>query len=246
MSPAYLRLEIRRTFRSTRFVLFAIAFPVIMFLLQATLFLPAEAPHRAELVGVFMVNMMAFGVLSAAMAGGGRLALERAGGWQRQLRLTPLSGTGYLGGKGLSGMLVALPALVLVPVVAVLTQDVHLSAGGWLRAGLGSWLGAVPFVLLGLLLGQFGTPESMQPLGMLVTMTMGFLGGLWVPIDTMPEWLRGVSQLLPSYWLTQVGRGAVTSELSAGLGTAVAVLAGWTVVLGAIVVRRYRRDGARG
>jgi energy-coupling factor transporter ATP-binding protein EcfA2 len=43
MSFTYVRLEILRTFRNTRFVTFAIAFPVLLFLLQAT---------------VLMVNMM--------------------------------------------------------------------------------------------------------------------------------------------------------------------------------------------
>jgi ABC-2 type transport system permease protein len=61
----------------------------------------------------------------------------------------------------------------------------------------------------------------------------------------MPAGLLAVSKLLPSYWLGQVGRGAVTSDLSVSLNQAVLVLAVWTAVLGLAVVRRYRRDSAR-
>ncbi|AGM04688.1 ABC transporter permease [Amycolatopsis keratiniphila] len=241
MNPTYLKTEIVRTFRSTRFVLFAVAFPVLMFLLQANVF----ASGQLNISGVIMVNMMAFGAFSAAMTSGAKLAIERSTGWQRQLRLTPLTGAGYLGGKALSAMLVALPSLLVVPLVGVLFQGVHLDAAGWLRLVLGIWLGAIPLVLLGLLLGQFGTPESMQPLNMIVMMGMGFLGGLWIPIDGMPSWMADLAQATPTYWLIQLVRPVVTDQLTVSLPAALGVLAAWTAVLGTLVIRRYRKDSAR-
>ncbi|WP_410648970.1 ABC transporter permease [Amycolatopsis sp. cmx-4-54] len=241
MNPTYLKTEIVRTFRSTRFVLFAVAFPVLMFLLQANVF----ASGNGNIAGVVMVNMMAFGAFSAAMTSGAKLAIERSTGWQRQLRLTPLTGAGYLGGKALSAMLVALPSLLVVPLVGVLVQGVHLDAAGWLRLVFGIWLGAIPLVLLGLLLGQFGTPESMQPMNMIVMMGMGFLGGLWIPIDGMPSWMADIAQVTPTYWLIQLVRPVVTDHLTVSLPAALGVLAAWTAVLGALVIRRYRKDSAR-
>ncbi|WP_410583204.1 ABC transporter permease [Amycolatopsis sp. lyj-108] len=241
MNPTYLKTEIVRTFRSTRFVLFAVAFPVLMFLLQANVF----GGSNVNIAGVIMVNMMAFGTFSAAMTSGTKLAIERSTGWQRQLRLTPLTGAGYLGGKALSSMLVALPALLVVPLVGVLFQGVHLDAAGWLRLVFGIWLGAIPLVLLGLLLGQFGTPESMQPVNMIVMMGMGFLGGLWIPIDGMPSWMADLAQLTPTYWLIQLVRPVVTDHLTVSLTAALGVLAAWTAVLGTLVIRRYRKDSAR-
>ncbi|WP_037310442.1 ABC transporter permease [Amycolatopsis orientalis] len=241
MNPTYLKTEIVRTFRSTRFVLFAIAFPVLMFLLQANVFGVTDA----NFAGVIMVNMMVFGAFSAAMTSGAKLAIERSTGWQRQLRLTPLTGSGYLGGKGLSAMLVALPSLLLVPLAGILFQGVHLDASGWLRLVLGIWIGAIPLVLLGLLLGQFGTPDSMQPVSMVVTLGMGFLGGLWIPIDGMPSWMADFAQVTPTYWLIQLVRPVVTDHLTVSFPVALGVLAAWTAVLGALVIRRYRKDSAR-
>ncbi|WET81544.1 ABC transporter permease [Amycolatopsis sp. QT-25] len=241
MNPTYLKTEIVRTFRSTRFVLFAVAFPVLMFLVQANVFGGAER----NFAGVVMVDMMAFGTFSAAMTSGAKLAIERSTGWQRQLRLTPLTGAGYLGGKALSSMLVALPALLVVPLVGVLFQGVHLDAGGWLRLVSGVWLGALPLVLLGLLLGQFGTPESIQPVNMVVMMGMGFFGGLWIPIDGMPSWMADLAQATPTYWLIQLVRPVVTDRLPVSLAAALGVLAAWTAVLGTLVIRRYRKDSAR-
>jgi len=241
MSFGYLILEVRRTMRSTRFLIFSIAFPVLLFLLYVGIF----ANGDKSVVGILMVNMTAFGALSAALFAGGRVAVERSLGWQRQLRLTPLSGSGYLSAKGVTGMLLALPAIVLVPLIGAVVEGVSLDAGGWLRVTIGIWLAVIPFVLIGLFIGQIGTPDSIQPIMSLTMMTMSLLGGIFIPVDSMPGWLLNVAHVLPSYWLGQVGRGAVTSDLSVNLGQAVLVLAVWTAVLGFAVVRRYRRDSAR-
>ncbi|MDT8914642.1 ABC transporter permease [Amycolatopsis sp. PS_44_ISF1] len=245
MSLGYLAVEIRRLFRSPRFLVFVVAFPAVMFLLQANVFTKAGDPGHAAVTAVVMVNMMAFGTFAAATMNGAKLAAERATGWQRQLRLTPLSGAGYLGGKALSGLLVGLPALVLVPLIAIFAEGVHLGAAGWVRIVAGIWLGTIPLVLLGLLLGQYGTPESMQPVNMLVMLGMGFLGGLWIPIEGMPGWMHELAQVMPTYWVIGLVRPAVTDELLVSFPAAAGVLGAWTVVLGTLVIRRYRKDSAR-
>ncbi|OXM62916.1 ABC transporter permease [Amycolatopsis vastitatis] len=245
MNATYLLTEIRRNFRAPRFLVFVVAFPVLMFLLQANVFTKTSDPDHVKIAAIVMINMMTFGTFAAANTSGARLALERALGWQRQLRLTPLTGFGYLGGKALSGMLVGLPALILVPLLAVTVEGVRLDAAGWARIFAGIFLGTLPLVLLGLLIGQFGTPDSMQPITMLVTLGMGFLGGLWIPLETMPGWMHDLAQIMPTYWVLQVVRPAVTTDMVVSLPHAVGVLAAWTVVLGALVIRRYRKDSAR-
>ncbi len=244
MSVTYLLLEVRRAIRNGRFLIFSIAFPVLLFVLYVSMFADGQK-DRAAIVGILMVNMTAFGALTASMFAGGRVALERSLGWQRQLRLTPLSGPGYLAGKGITAMMLAIPAIVLVPLIGAVVEGVSLDATGWLRVTIGIWLAVIPFALIGLFIGQIGTPESMQPIMSIIMMVMSLLGGIFIPIDSMPDWLSKFSHVLPSYWLGQVGRGAVTSTLSVNLSQAVLVLAGWTLVLAFGVIRRYRRDSAR-
>ncbi len=241
MSFGYLAVEVRRVLRSTRFLIFSVVFPVVLFLLYVGIF----ANGDTAAIGVLMVNMTAFGALSATLFAGGRLAVERAAGWQRQLRLTPLSGSGYLAAKGVTAMLLALPAVVLVPLIGAVAEGVSLDVVGWVRVTVGIWLAVIPFALIGLLIGQLGTPDSIQPIMSLTMMVMSLLGGIFIPIDSMPPWLLDVAQVLPSYWLGQIGRGAVTTDLSVNLGKAVLVLAVWTAAVGIGVIRRYRRDSAR-
>jgi ABC-2 type transport system permease protein len=245
MNLTYTRIELKRALRNPRFLIFSFAFPVFLFLIQSNVFVSGSDPDAAKAVAVIMVNMLAFGVFFAAVSNGARLAIERAAGWQRQLRLTPLTGRGYMLGKGVTGLLLGVPVLVAVPVIAVLVNGVSLDAAQWTRIILATWLGAIPFVLLGMLIGQLARPDTLQPLNMGISLVMGFLGGMWIPVDAMPSWMQGVAPVLPSYWLTQLGRGAVTGDLSQSLGLTAAVLGAWAIVLGALVIWRYRKDSAR-
>ena len=239
MSTGYLLLEVKRALRAGRFLVFTVALPVLMFLFLSNVVNDGGMQGKAGL----MVGMITWGAFSAALFAGSRVAIERDAGWQRQLRLTPLNGAGYLAAKGLVGMVVALPAVVLVPLIGAVGEGIRLDFGQWAQVTAGVWLAAIPFALLGLLLGQYGTADSMQAITGVLMMVLAMFGGLWVPLSALPGLFGGIAQVLPTYWMSQVGRTALGS--SENMLTAVLVLVGWTVVLGALVIRRYRLDSAR-
>jgi ABC-2 type transport system permease protein len=113
-------------------------------------------------------------------------------------------------------MVVALPAVVLVPLIGAIGEGVRLDTGQWIQATLGVWLAAIPFAVLGLLLGQYGTADSMQSITSVLMMVLAMFGGLWVPLDALPSFFSDVAHVLPSYWMTRVGAGddLLTSCLS--------------------------------
>jgi hypothetical protein len=55
----------------------------------------------------YMTGLLGFGAMVAVMGGGARIAAERTVGWNRQLRLTPLTPRSYLRTKVLTGYLMA-------------------------------------------------------------------------------------------------------------------------------------------
>ncbi|RZS43416.1 ABC-2 type transport system permease protein [Herbihabitans rhizosphaerae] len=244
MSATYLALEMRRVLRTPAFAVFTIGFPVVLLFLYSGIF-TNDAENKQVALAIIMTSMCAFGGVTASLVTGTRAAEERHAGWQRQLRLTPLSGGGYLVAKVIVGMVVALGPILLVALLGGLVQGVSLDAAGWLRVTLGVWLGMLPIALIGLFIGQTATADSVQAVTQAVMLLLTLIGGIFIPVDSMPGWLINVSKVLPTYWISQIARGAVTTDLSEGLGTAILVLAAWTVVAGALVVRRYRRDSAR-
>jgi ABC-2 type transport system permease protein len=245
MRTAYLALEARRALRNPRFLMFTVVFPVVLYIIDVAAFGKGNVPgtHGVPYTALLMVSLSAFGGFMAAMNTGARTAVERAAGWQRQLRLTPLKPTGYLVAKAAVGTLVALPPIVLVSLVGILVEHVHLSGSAWAQVVLGAWVATIPFAVLGLLVGQWATAETMQVFTSGLMIVLGFLGGILIPVQVFPNWLSSISKVLPSYWLAQVGQGALTGNTD--LGRAVIWLAGWTVVFAILVVRRYQRDSAR-
>lgn len=244
MRTAYLGLEAKRALRNPRFLMFTMVFPVVIFVIDVGAFGKGNVPgSNATYSAYLMVSMAAFGAFMAAMNTGARTAVERAAGWQRQLRLTPLKPTGYLVAKGAVGTLVALPPILLVALVGVLLEHVHLSAGGWVQVILGVWVATIPFAVLGLLVGQLATSETVQVFTSGLMIVLGFLGGVLIPVEVFPHWIADIAKVLPSYWLADVGHGALLGNTD--IGRAVIWLAAWTVVLAFAVVRRYQRDSAR-
>ena len=90
----YARLEILRTLRSRRYLLFSLAFPLILF------FAVAGPNRHAHIDGIpfplyYMTGMAAWGTMVAVVSSGARIAGERQVGWTRQLRITPLKASAY-------------------------------------------------------------------------------------------------------------------------------------------------------
>lgn len=241
MTSRYLLLEVRRAYRNRRFLIFTIIFPVGLFLVYSSMY----SGGKTGGVGThayLMASMAAFGAMVAALSSGTRIAVERDSGWNRQLRLTPLRPSSYLVGKAVVGMLVALPAIILVYAAGALVEGVDLGGIQWLGSAVGLWLGVLPFAMLGIVIGYLASPESSQPIFAICFMGLSLFGGLWIPVEVLPETMAQIAQILPSYWLGLIAR----SPLGDGLDwVAVPVLAGWTVLLALVVAWRYRADTAR-
>ncbi|WP_018348667.1 ABC transporter permease [Longispora albida] len=244
MNIRYLLLEARITLRNIRFSVFTIVMPAVLFLIYCGLWAGKGAayPDGTPVTASLMVSMAGYGAMGAAMSTGAQIAFERGIGWQRQLRLTPLSGIGYMLAKGALAMLMALPCIVIVSILGVI-RGVELDAGQWLTATGGLWLAVTPFAVLGIMIGMFASPDSLQPIISGSMMALGLLGGMWIPAAVAPEWMRNIMKVTPTYWLQEVGRSAFAPK--ATLGVALAVLGGYALLTGLLAARRYVTDAVR-
>ena len=239
----YLTLEVKRVLRTPRFVLFAIALPTLLYLLQAGLYKDEAVPGTdVKYKAYLMCGLAAYGAFVSAISTGARIAAERSGGWQAQLRLTPLSPKAYLLSKVAVSMIVALPAPIVVALAGGLIENVHLGAGAWVQLTLGTWIASLPFAVLGVLLGLVASADSVQIYTAGVQLGFGFLSGLLIPLTGFPSWVASAVKAIPSYWLADIGHGALLGNSNTAL--AVLVLGAWTVALSALVVFGYRREAA--
>jgi len=242
ISLVYTRYEFLRALRNRRFFIFSVGFPFILYFLIA-------APNRGDDdfggSGIsaplyYMVGLVAFGTMTAVLAGGGRIAAERSVGWNRQLRITPLPSRSYLRTKISTGYLTALVSIVLL-YIAGISLGVRLPAADWLEMTGLILVALIPFAALGVLLGHLLSVDSVGPAIGITTGILAFLGGTWFPLGDGV--LHDIGQILPSYWLVQAGQVSIGGG---GWGaTGWIVVGAWSVVLTALAAQAYRRDTAR-
>ena len=241
----FLTLEMRRCVRDVRYLVIALAMPIGLYLLFTGLF----SAHGQRAQGLpqpteLMVAMIAYGAMWAVFsATGPRIAQERAIGWTRQLRVTPLTPASALAGKLVTALAAALPAMVLVALTAVVSHHVRLGPAQWLVLLATMWAAVLPLALLGLGIGYLAGDDIAFPLTMALYFALGALGGLWMPLSVMPHLMQDIGRLLPSNSLAELGWQIAGGQAS--VPTAVLVLAAWTAGSGLIAVLAYRRRAIR-
>jgi ABC-2 type transport system permease protein len=177
----------------------------------------------------------------AVISSGARIAAERAVGWTRQLRITPLPTWSYFAAKIFCGYMMALLSMAVL-FGAGSFMGVRLDVTQWLvMIGL-LLVGLVPFAVMGIMFGHLLKLDSLGPAIGGVTSLFALLGGAYGPLITN-GFLFKVVKILPSYWLVQAGKTALNGggwPLEAWI-----VIAAWSLVLSALAVRVYQRDTKR-
>jgi len=236
---AYTRFEVMRTLRNTRFLVVTMAMPAAMYL-----FFLRISRGMGDAAGL-MVALAGFSMINAAIgANAATIPAERASGWLRQLRITPLPAGGWLTARIAQAMVAVVPGLAVISLCGVLAGHVELSPAQWAAYVLVVLAGSIPFSFLGLLLGQLLDAQAAQPVQGLLTMLLSFGGGLFFPLTTFPEPLRSAAGLLPTHLFFAAGQGVVAGQLPAAAD--VAGLAAWAVALAALALSIWsRQDGRR-
>jgi ABC-2 type transport system permease protein len=193
-----------------------------------------------------MVAIAALGAVISGLAAGPSLGEERANGWLRHLRTTPLRPSAAVAAKMVVAMSFALPSIALVVTAAGLFGDGEGLALGWAQwiqlVGL-MWLSTMPITAVGALIGLAFGGEAAHGATTLAFVVLWLAGGIFTPPSQLPDVLAAISRALPSWGVVQVGESvAAGRSLSA---SALVVLAAWTVGAGALAALAWRRVLAR-
>ncbi|MET9858341.1 ABC transporter permease [Streptomyces smyrnaeus] len=236
------KLEITRSLRNKKFMFFSVIYPPVLYVIIAGRDTAGNMPGLpVDLKLYYMVAMAAFGAMTAVLMGNSeRIAKERETGWVRQLRLTALPGRGYVTAKIASAATVSLPSILLVLLTGATVMDVRLAAWQWGAVALCSWAGSFVFAALGVAIGYLATGDAVRPITMLFYFGLAFTGGLWLPMSSLPDWVRHIGEWMPTYAYTGLGRAVEVGEAphlaDAGL------LLGYLVLFAAVAAWLYRKD----
>ncbi|WP_229051244.1 ABC transporter permease [Aeromicrobium sp. Leaf350] len=242
-SPTILRLELRRLLRNRRAVVFTLVVPSLFFLLFGT-----DQQYRTEQAGHgnvtawIMVSMAVYGAMIATTSGGAMVATERAVGWSRQLRLTPLHPVAYVLVKAVVAMAMGAVAIVVVFVVGHLV-GAELSTGRLVACGVLAWVCSLVFAAFGLFMGYLLPSENvMQVLGPALAV-LSLAGGLFVPLSEFSDTFADVARLTPAYGVGELARAPFGDGGDLLLATLNVVA--WAAVFVVGAAWRMSRDTAR-
>jgi ABC-2 type transport system permease protein len=233
-SLTFLRLEIRRLLRNRRTLVFVLIMPPAFFLLFGGL---SDAYQH------LMISFAVYGSMIANTAAGASVAVERALGWSRQLRLTPLNPLAYMLTKVLTAMVMGAVSVAIVFAVGALSGAVQMPTWAWVVSGVVAWVCAIVFAAFGLFIGYLVPSENvMQLLGPALAL-LALMGGIFVPLSELSDTLQTLSSYTPAYGVGVLARAALVDD-HVDMGAVLNVVV-WTAIFGAGAVWRFRRDTAR-
>jgi ABC-2 type transport system permease protein len=239
-----LRLEVRRLLRNRRTVIITIIAPVFLFLVIGLNSANAGIRYgHGNYAAFVMVSLELYGAVFSTTFAGAAVSIERSQGWSRQLRLTPLSATAYIGMKVLTALILALGSIVVVNAAGLATHKASMPGYLWIVSALCVWIGSLLFAAFGLFVGYLLPAENvMQILGLIMTL-LAFAGGLFIPINVLPGAVQAVAKWTPEYGLNQLVHAPLLGG-SVQWTWAVNVLA-WLVIFAGGAIWRFGKDTAR-
>lgn len=242
-SLTFLSLELRRLLRNKRIFAFTIALPPVFFLLFGTnaSYKTTEIGH-GNITAYVVVSMAIYGAMLANTSGGASVSLERAAGWSRQLRLTPLTPAAYVAVKLVVAMTLGLLSVLATFVVGAIA-GAQMPWYVWLETGLLAWVCALVFAAFGLFLGYLlPSANVMQILGPVLAV-LALAGGLFVPLSQMGSTFSTIAKFTPAFGVGEIARYPLTGDGS--MLAAVLNVVFWTVAFSLGAALRFRRDTAR-
>lgn len=248
-------LEVRHTFTNPQ-DLWNYIFPTLIFLIVMFFQRGAAVPGTNFSLGsrtlpsLLGMSIVFSGMVTLMMS----LALEREDGTLLRAKAVPNGMLGYLIGKIvlIAGMTLSSMVIILVPSLFMLDGLALDSVTAWLTLAWVMVLGLGATLPLGAVFGSLFTNPRNAGVIMLPTMGLVAISGIFYPISSFPDWLQGLAQVFPVYWLGLGMRSAMLpSELAAvEIGESwrhlemVGVLGAWLVagfVVAPWVLRRMAR-----
>lgn len=252
-------MEIRLFFRLREQVIFTFAFPIVFLFLFASIFHDDMENTGSTASQYYVASMIAAGIMSTSFQSLGiSIAIERDEKVLRRLRGTPMPPAAYFLGKIWLVLVTGLLETAALLVFGTTVYDVDLPSDitGWLTFGWIFVLGITGCALLGIAISSVPkSGKSATSVVVLPFLVLQFISGVYILIDTVPNWMLTIGSFFPLKWMCQGLRGVFLPEAAAALepagsweyGRIALVLGAWCIgglVLCLLTFRwKNRNDG---
>lgn len=234
---AQFRFEFLSTLRRGESVLVTILIPLLLLIFfgSVPIFESSRSAQLQQLVpGLLVLAVMSTGMVSLGIA----TAFERQYGVLKRLGASPLTRPQLLMAKGLTTLCVVLIQVAVLLAVASLVFGWRPEGNGWLT-GLLVLAGLITFTGIGLWMAGALRAEATLGLANGLYLVLLLLGGIVVPVNSLPGALASVVHFLPSAALADLLRGALDSSYSSS-AISVPILVFWVIATPLAAARWFR------
>ena len=236
------KMELLKMTRLKQYSLSTVGFPLMFYFFFGL----AMAPYSQGAVSIsryLLATYGAFGVMGATLyAFGAGVAVERGLGWLELKRASPMPPAAYFLAKGAVSVTFGAVVVTLLFALGAIFGHVQMAASQWLLMWVVLVAGAIPFGAIGLAIGSFAGPNSASNIVNMIYLPMGFLGGLWMPIEILPKTLQQIAPLLPSYHFGQIALAILKVPVQGSVITHVEALLGFGLVCAGLAWIGQNRD----
>jgi ABC-2 type transport system permease protein len=219
--------------------------PIMLF---AFFVLPhAREPWQGSIsLGAYMLASIGAYAVSSVMVFnfGVGVAIERGQKVDLLMGAMPLPGWLYLAARTVVALAFGAAAMTTLFVVAAGPGGIALEPTSWLSLAGRLMVGSVPFIGFGLAVAFLASPTSAPAIANLAFIGLAFASGMFVPLDQMPDVVRSVAPVLPTYHYAQLAWGAIGAADEGAL-TSMLWLAGYAIVFLGLAAWGWRREAAR-
>lgn len=251
MNPTLVGLELKRIGRDYVGLFFIAVLPAFMYVVfGAAQAFGSQDIGRGNVALYVMISMAVYGAVTATVSVGGMAAVERMQGWGRQLGLTPLRDTSYVGAKAIVAM-----AIACIPIGLIYGIGIATGAKGdlwvWGATAAITLFGAALFALYGLVFGLAFKSESAIGAASGSLVIFAFLGNIFIPLSGV---MLTIAKFTPLYGLVSLARYPLTEGYSVSmegelshvdLWVPLVNVGVWTTILVLLTVHLVRRGRDR-
>ncbi len=230
-------LRLKELFRLPAYWLPTLLFPAMLF----AMFGVGGSGLRANYA---MASFTIYAVIGVAFFQFGvSIAQDRATQWERYRRTLPGAGGPQIVAQLSAALVFSLLSALLVIAIGYAMSEPSLNAATLAKLLFAAVCVAIPFTLLGVMLGYWTTAKSAVGIANMLYLPLAYVGGLWMPPAALPDIVAKISPYTPTrhageiVWAIAGGR-AVPRE-------SILWLAGYGVLFAVIAYLGYRRDEKR-
>ena len=241
----YLWCEVRRPMRRSNLI-FNLILPAVLYLaLFRTGSSNADMPG-GNFAMWMTIGIAVYGSAAASTSAAASIAVEKASGWMRTMRLTPLSTGGYVLTKIAGAMCMAVLPVGIVGLLGAAT-GARGTVAAWACGLVGAWASSAIFSALGLAIGLALRAEVVIHVPGLVITALAFCGDLFIPLSGT---MLTIGRFTPRYGAAAIARWALTGGSTFGtahdsLGWALVNAVCWFAGFALWAARRFTRSTGR-